>query len=48
MGLPLREIKEVLEYDDLEKIVEFLERAEKKADEKIAALKYGKSKILVG
>lgn len=47
MGLPLREIKEVLEYDDLEKIVEFLERAEKKADEKIAALKYGKSKILL-
>lgn len=45
MDLSLREIKKVLEYDDLEKIVEFLERAEKKADEKIAALRYSKSKI---
>ncbi len=38
MGLPLQEIKNVLEYDDLEKIVEFLAQAERKADEKIAAL----------
>lgn len=45
MDLPLREIKQVLEYDDLGKIVEFLEQAEKKADEKIAALQYSKSKI---
>ena len=45
MDLPLREIKEVLEYDDLEKIVDFLAQAEKKADEKIAALQYSKSKI---
>lgn len=45
MSLPLKEIKKVLEYDDLEKIVEFLEQAEKKADEKIAALQYSKSKI---
>ena len=45
MGLPLQEIKKVLEYDDLEKIVEFLAKAEKKADEKIAALQYSKSKI---
>ena len=45
MGLPLQEIKKVLEYDDLEKIVEFLAQAEKKADEKIAALQYSKSKI---
>ena len=37
MGLPLQEIKNVLEYDDLEKIVEFLAQAERKADEKIAA-----------
>ena len=29
MDLPLREIKKVLEYDDLEKIIEFLARAEK-------------------
>lgn len=45
MDLSLKEIKKVLEYDDLEKIVEFLDRAEKKADEKIAALQYSKSKI---
>ena len=32
-------------YDDLEKIVAFLSQAEKKADEKIAALQYSKSKI---
>lgn len=45
MDLPLHEIKEVLEYDDLEKVVEFLDRAEKKADEKLKALQYSKSKI---
>lgn len=45
MGLPLQEIKQVLEYDDLQKIVDFLTQAEKKADEKIAALQYSKSKI---
>lgn len=45
MDLPLQEIKRVLEYDDLEKIVDFLVQAEKKADEKIAALQYSKSKI---
>lgn len=45
MDLPLKEIKKVLEYDDLEKIVEFLDKAEKKADEKIQALNYSKSKI---
>ena len=45
MDLPLREIKKVLEYDDLEKIVDFLIQAEKKADEKIEALQYSKSKI---
>lgn len=45
MDLPLQEIKKVLEYDDLEEIVEFLDQAEKKADEKIAALQYSKSKI---
>ena len=45
MDLPLQEIKKLLEYDDLEKIVEFLVQAEKKADEKIAALQYSKSKI---
>lgn len=45
MDLPLQEIKKVLAYDDLEKIVAFLSQAEKKADEKIAALQYSKSKI---
>lgn len=45
MDLPLQEIKKVLGYDDLEKIVDFLEQAEKKADEKIAALQYSRSKI---
>ena len=45
MDLPLQEIKRVLEYDDLEKIVDFLARAEEKANEKIAALQYSKSKI---
>lgn len=45
MDLPLQEIKKVLEYDDLEKIVDFLTQAEKKADEKIEALQYSKSKI---
>ncbi len=45
MDLPLKEIKKVLEYNHLEKIIDFLEKAEKKADEKIASLQYGKSKI---
>ena len=45
MDLPLQEIKRVLEYDDLEKIIAFLGQAEKKADEKMAALQYSKSKI---
>ena len=45
MDLPLQEIKKVLEYDDLEKVVDFLAQAEKRADEKIAALQYSKSKI---
>ncbi len=45
MDLPLQEIKKVLEFDDLEKIVDYLAQAEKRADEKIAALQYSKSKI---
>lgn len=45
MDLPLREIKKVLEYEDLEKIVEFLGEAERRADEKIAALQNSRSKI---
>lgn len=45
MDLPLQEIKQVLKYDSLEKIIVFLERAEQKADEKIASLRHSKSKI---
>lgn len=45
MDLPLKEIKKVLEYDNLEKIVDFLVQAEKKADEKIMALQDSKQKI---
>lgn len=45
MDLSLKEIKKVLEYDNLEKIVDFLAQAEKKADKKIEALQYSKSKI---
>lgn len=45
MDLPLQEIKEVLEYDDLRKIVDYLKAAERKANEKITALEYSKAKI---
>ena len=45
MDLPLQEIKRVLEYDDLEKIIAFFQQAEKRADEKIAALQFSKAKI---
>lgn len=45
MDLPLQEIKKILEYDNLEETVAFLAQAEKKADEKMAALQYSKSKI---
>lgn len=45
MDLSLREIREVLDYHDLGKIIAFLERAEKRADEKIAELQYSKEKL---
>ena len=45
MDLPLQEIKKVLEYGELEKIIDFLVQAEKKADEKIMSLQYSKTKI---
>lgn len=45
MDLPLQEIKKILEYDDLECIIDILKKAETKADEKISSLKYSKSKI---
>lgn len=46
MDLPLKEIKCVLEYNDLQEIVDYLSLAEKKADEKIALLQNSKSRIL--
>lgn len=45
MDLSLAEIKEILEYDDFEKIVTLLKRAEKSAESKIAELEYAKAKI---
>lgn len=45
MDLPLREIKQVLAYDDLAQIVAFLEQAERKADAKMASLRQSKAKI---
>lgn len=45
MDLSLKEIGRVLEYDSLEEIIEFLSQTEKKADEKIKALKYSREKI---
>lgn len=45
MDVPLKRIKEVLEYDDIGKIIDFLEEAEKHADEKIALLKKSKAVI---
>ncbi len=45
MGIPLKKIKEVLEYDDIGKIIDFLNETEKRADEKIALLKESKSMI---
>ncbi len=45
MDLTLSEIKDILAYDDFNKIVETLKQAEKSADEKIAELNYAKSKI---
>lgn len=45
MDLPLQKIKKVLELDDLQKIIDFLAEAEKRADEKMALLEYSKAKI---
>lgn len=45
MDLTLNEIKEILEADDFEKIIDFLRQAEKSADNKIANIKYAQSKI---
>lgn len=45
MDLSLEEIKKLLEYDDIEKIIDSLKNAEKKADEKIRAIDFAKNKI---
>ena len=45
MDLTLSEIKDILAYDDFNKIVATLKQAEKSADEKIAELHYAKTKI---
>ncbi len=45
MDLPLQKIKEVLTFDALENIIDFLAEAEKRADEKMALLEYSKAKI---
>lgn len=45
MDLPLSEIGKVLAYDDLQQIVDFLDSAERRIDEKISALQDGRSKI---
>lgn len=45
MDIPLKKIKEVLEYDNIGKIIDFLNEAEKRADEKIALLKESKAMI---
>lgn len=45
MDLTLSEIKEILAYDDFNKIIATLKQAEKSADEKIAELNYAKTKI---
>ncbi len=45
MGLTLSEIKQLLAYDDFNKIIAAFKQAEKCADEKIAELNYAKEKI---
>lgn len=45
MDLPLKDIKQVLEFKDLQKIIDFLEQAQLKADEKIASLRLSKEKF---
>lgn len=45
MDLTLTEIKDILQQNELPKIIALLKQAEKKADEKIARLQYAKSRI---
>ncbi len=46
MDLSLDEIKNVLEYDDLSKIIDLLKHAEQSADNKITELNFAKTKII--
>lgn len=45
MDLTLNEIKEILQVEDFDRIIDFLKKAEKSADNKIAELKHAQSKI---
>lgn len=45
MGLTLEEVREALALDDLAETVAFLDRAERRADERIAELEYAKARI---
>ncbi|MFF3099778.1 MerR family transcriptional regulator [Viridibacillus arvi] len=45
MDLNLMEIKDILQQNELPRIISLLKQAEKKADEKIARLQYAKSRI---
>lgn len=45
MDIPLDEIKQALDMDELDSVIEFFARAEKRADAKIAQLQYAKQKI---
>ena len=45
MEIPLKEIKKILEVDDMEELVKFLGNASRRADEKIAELRAAKKRI---
>lgn len=45
MGLSLKEIRDVLSYDRLEDIIAFLEDADRRADERMEALRQARGKI---
>lgn len=45
MDVPLEEIKRALDMDSLEAVIAFFNRAERRADEKLARLQYAKRKI---
>ncbi len=45
MDMPLKRIKEILSLEDFDKIIEFLDEADKKADSKIKELKRARERI---